>query len=115
MKTNSDGAFCFKTEMPVSYPVPVDGPVGELLNATTRTHMRPAHLHFIISADGFAKLQTHLFPEDDPFLGSDAVFALKDELIAAFKPSENQDLAREYKLPAQFRHLEYDFLLSPLI
>ena len=114
MKTNSEGAFCFKTEMPVSYPVPVDGPVGELLNATTRTHMRPAHLHFIITAEGFAKLQTHLFPEDDPFLGSDAVFALKDELIAAFKPSENQDLAREYKLPAQFRHLEYDFLLSPL-
>lgn len=114
MKTNSEGAFCFKTEMPVSYPVPVDGPVGELLNATTRTHMRPAHLHFIITAEGFAKLQTHLFPEDDPFLGSDAVFALKDELIAAFNPSENQDLAREYKLPAQFRHLEYDFLLSPL-
>ena len=73
--------------MPVSYPVPVDGPVGELLNATTRTHMRPAHLHFIITAEGFAKLQTHLFPEDDPFRVGRG-FALKDELIAAFKPSE---------------------------
>ena len=34
--TDADGRFFFRTILPFSYPVPTDGPVGELIDATRR-------------------------------------------------------------------------------
>ena len=68
--------------MPCSYPIPTDGPVGELLRATARSAMRPAHIHFLISARGKQTLVTHVFVAGDPHLASDAVFGVKSSLVA---------------------------------
>jgi protocatechuate 3,4-dioxygenase beta subunit len=80
-RTDVRGAFHFVTITPVSYPIPDDGPAGQLLEATGRHPFRPAHIHFMISAPGYRTLVTHLFLAGDSFLDSDAVFGVKASLI----------------------------------
>jgi hydroxyquinol 1,2-dioxygenase len=94
------------------YPVPDDGPVGELLRATGRHPMRPAHVHFMIAAPGHETLVTHVFFAGDPYLDSDAVFGVKQELIAEFTqhpPGKGPD-GRE--MAGTWRKLNYDFALK---
>jgi catechol 1,2-dioxygenase len=76
-----DGRYRFGSIVPRYYPIPDDGPVGELLAATARHPYRPAHLHFIVSAPGYRPVTTHAFVADSPYLDSDAVFGVKDSLI----------------------------------
>jgi hydroxyquinol 1,2-dioxygenase len=101
-RTDEAGRFHFWTLLPTSYPVPDDGPVGDLLRATGRHPMRPAHVHFMIAAPGHETLVTHVFVAGDPYLDSDAVFGVKQELIAEFP-----------KAPEGHRVLAYDFALKP--
>src|SRR5713226_2860059 len=75
------GTYRFRTIMPVSYPIPDDGPAGQLLAAMGRHPFRPAHIHFMISAQGYRTLVTHLFLDGDEFLESDAVFGVKPSLV----------------------------------
>ena len=79
-----NGRFWFRTIVPRYYPIPVDGPVGRLLAATGRHPNRPAHIHFIVTADGYRPVTTHLFVDDSPYLDSDAVFGVKDSLVRQF-------------------------------
>jgi hydroxyquinol 1,2-dioxygenase len=102
-RTDDQGAFHFRTVKPVSYPVPTDGPVGKILNAMGRHPMRPAHIHFIVSAPGFESVATHLFVNGDPYLDSDVVFAVKNSLVVDFKP----------KPGAKTLAINYDFGLKP--
>ena len=111
-RTDAEGRFHFWTLTPTSYPVPDDGPVGELLRATGRHPMRPAHVHFMIAAPGHETLVTHVFVSGDPYLDSDAVFGVKQELIAEFTqcpPGEGPD---GKVMNATWRKLEYDFALK---
>ncbi len=78
---DGDGRFWFRSIVPQSYPVPYDGPVGEMLEATGRHAYRPAHLHFIVSAPGYRPVTTHVFVAGSPYLDSDAVFGVKESLI----------------------------------
>jgi protocatechuate 3,4-dioxygenase beta subunit len=80
-RTSIAGTYRFRTIMPVSYPIPDDGPAGQLLAAMGRHPFRPAHIHFMISAPGYRTLITHLFFEGDEFLKSDAVFGVKPSLV----------------------------------
>jgi protocatechuate 3,4-dioxygenase beta subunit len=80
-RTDAAGRYRFQTILPVSYPIPDDGPAGQLLAAMGRHPFRPAHVHFMISAPGYRMLVTHLFFEGDQYLESDAVFGVKDSLI----------------------------------
>ena len=81
---DATGSFCFWSVRPVAYPIPTDGPVGRLLIAAGRGGMRPAHIHFMIRADGYRKLTTHVFVAGDEYLSHDAVFGVKEQLIADF-------------------------------
>lgn len=81
LRTDAAGAYRFRTIMPVSYPIPNDGPAGQLLAAMGRHPFRPAHVHFMISAPGYRTLVTHLFLDGDKYLESDAVFGVKPSLI----------------------------------
>ena len=82
--TGPDGRYSFRTVKPVSYSIPTDGPVGVMLRAMGRHPFRPAHVHLIVSAPGFGAVTTHLFVKGDPYLDTDAVFAVKESLIVDF-------------------------------
>jgi hydroxyquinol 1,2-dioxygenase len=85
LRTDALGRFWFSSVLPEPYPIPQDGPVGDLLAAARRSPMRPAHVHFMIAATGYATLVTHVFRDGDPYLGNDAVFGEKESLIRAFE------------------------------
>ena len=87
-RTDADGRFSFKSIMPAFYPIPDDGPVGEMLDALGRHPNRPAHIHFMIAAGGYETLITHIFSAESPYLDSDAVFGVKNSLIATFGKAE---------------------------
>ncbi|MFG3055471.1 dioxygenase [Kitasatospora sp. NPDC048239] len=81
LRTDPDGGYRFWTVLPAPYPIPHDGPVGDLLAAAGRGPMRPAHLHFKVAAPGHRTLITHVFVAGDPYLDRDAVFGVKDSLV----------------------------------
>lgn len=87
--TGADGSYHFLGIKPVSYAIPNDGPVGKMLEALGRHPFRPAHVHYLITADGYQKLVTHIFVAGDPYLESDAVFGVKESLIGKFEPVSN--------------------------
>jgi hydroxyquinol 1,2-dioxygenase len=91
--TGPDGRYEFRTARPASYPIPTDGPVGELLRASRRGQWRAAHIHAIVSAPGHDAVTTHIFDAENPYLDSDAVFGVKDSLIRPFRPAGSEDPA----------------------
>ena len=103
LRTNAEGEFDFHTIMPAAYPVPNDGPVGDMLAAQGRHPFRPAHIHFMAEASGHERLVTHIFQEADPYLDSDVVFGVKDSLIRAFDKSEGAVPSEDvrYRLQAE--------------
>lgn len=113
LRADEEGRFWFRTIKPTAYPVPTDGPVGLILNRMGRHPMRPAHLHFIVSAPGYETAVTHLFVQGDPYLDSDAVFAVKDSLVIEFKRNESEAAAKKVGLAAPFYTASYDFVLKP--
>lgn len=85
-KTDSQGHYHFKSVRPAGYPVPVDGPCGDLLRAQKRHPYRPAHLHFMVSAPGYQVLTTQVFADDDERLETDVTFSVVDSLIGRYQP-----------------------------
>jgi catechol 1,2-dioxygenase len=110
-RTDAEGRYRFVTVRPSSYPIPDDGPVGELLRALGRHPYRPAHIHFIVTAPGYAPLTTHLFVAGDPYLNSDAVFGTKDSLVVEFVRHESSEEAAQHGVHAPFYTVGYDFVL----
>src|SRR6202008_4898113 len=82
--TDGDGHIAFRSVKPAGYPIPIDGPVGELLRAQGRHNMRPAHLHFLASKDGFKTLISQIYVNDDPYLESDVQFGVTRHLIGNY-------------------------------
>jgi hydroxyquinol 1,2-dioxygenase len=101
---DQDGAYWFRTIVPTHYPIPTDGPVGTLLEATNRHPYRPAHIHFIVTAPGHRPLTTHIFVAGGPYIESDAVFAVKKSLITEFIPADD---------PQQPARAHFDIVLQP--
>lgn len=102
------GRFWFRTIVPAHYPIPTDGPVGQLLEATARHPYRPAHIHFLVEAPGHVPLTTHVFVADSPYLDEDAVFAVKQSLVREFEPVDDAELAERHGLPNPFRRTTFD-------
>jgi catechol 1,2-dioxygenase len=114
LRTDKDGRYAFRTVIPVSYPVPTDGPVGRKLKAMGRHPMRPAHIHFVITAPGYERLATHLFAEGDQYLDSDAVFGVKNSLVVKFEKNSSADMAKKLGFAAApFYATQYNFGLKP--
>jgi protocatechuate 3,4-dioxygenase beta subunit len=117
MITDADGRYLFSTVRPAPYTVPDDGPVGELLHATGRHPWRPSHLHFIVTADGYRRLVTEVFPSDDPYLDEDAVFGVREQLVMTYRPESDPStlpdgLAIKDTLEDNFYVVDFDFVLS---
>ena len=113
-RTDAEGRYLIRTVLPVNYPIPSDGPVGRMLRATGRHPWRPAHIHFVVSADGYEPVTTHIFDRRDEYLGSDAVFAVKDSLICDFEQhgSASGDAVRLGLAPPYYT-ATFDFRLKP--
>ncbi len=112
-RSDENGHYSIQTAVPVSYPIPVDGPVGKMLNLTGRHPNRPAHIHFIVSAEGFEPVTTHLFDATDSYIDSDAVFGVKNSLLCTFVRHEAEEEAAQHNVSAPFYTVDYDFALVP--
>jgi hydroxyquinol 1,2-dioxygenase len=111
-RTREDGCFAFRAVRPVPYPIPDDGPVGDMLIATGRHPWRPAHIHMIARAPGFKTVTTHIFDELSDYLESDTVFAVKPSLVRAFKEHPADDPMRPEGVDGPWCSLECDIVLT---
>ena len=112
--TDNDGRIFFRTILPCSYPIPTDGPVGEMIMQTRRHPMRPAHIHFLVNAPGHEPLITHVFIEGDKYIDSDVVFGVKDELIAKVeKRSSDATMPDGKKANGPWHLMTYEFRVKP--
>jgi catechol 1,2-dioxygenase len=110
--TEHDGRYALMAVRPTPYPIPDDGPVGEMLRATRRQSWRPAHIHVAVSAPGFQTLVTHIFDSDSDFLDTDAVFAVKPSLIKTFVQRDATDPRRPQGINEPWLSTEVDFVLA---
>ena len=94
--TGPDGTYEIRTVRPVPYPIPSDGPVGDMLKANKRNWMRPGHTHMWVRANGYKDLITHVFDVKSEYLRDDAVFGVRDSLIRSFEPDANGELATTF-------------------
>lgn len=108
---DKDGRFELWTLVPKYYPIPYDGPVGDMLRATKRHPYRPAHIHFMIGHEGYDTLVTHLFVDGDPYLDSDAVFGVKQSLIVDLEDSRSPAPGRPEL--RSWKRLDHHFGLKP--
>jgi catechol 1,2-dioxygenase len=113
-RTDGEGRYLLRTVIPVNYPIPSDGPVGAMLKATGRHPWRPAHIHFVVTADGYDAVTTHIFDRRDPYLESDAVFAVKESLICDFVEHKvPTPEAAKLGIGGPVYTAEFDFVLKP--
>ncbi len=111
-RTGPDGEYAFRSIKPTPYPIPTDGPVGQMLLALGRHPMRPAHVHFLIQAPGYDTLTTALFSADDPYVESDAVFGVKPSLVVDYVRNGSAADAKAWDLPSPFFDVQRDFVLA---
>jgi hydroxyquinol 1,2-dioxygenase len=113
IRTDAEGRYWFRSIRPTFYPVPTDGPVGVMLRKMGRHPNRPGHIHMIVSAQGHRPVTTHLFVAGSQYLDSDAVFGMKESLVAQFDrhpPGTGPDGER---MDVPFYTVNYDFRLRP--
>jgi hydroxyquinol 1,2-dioxygenase len=108
IRTDAEGRYWFRSIKPTFYPVPTDGPVGVMLSKMGRHPFRPGHIHMIVSAEGYAPVTTHLFVADSQYLDSDAVFGMKESLVAQFERHPPDE-----RLDTPYYTVKYDFRLRP--
>jgi hydroxyquinol 1,2-dioxygenase len=110
--SDENGRYWFRSVKPRFYPIPGDGPVGEMLEAMGRGINRAAHIHFIVKADGFETVITHVFPPDCPYLEVDAVFGVKESLVGDFKYNTDAKAVAEAGFDGPFWSVDWDFRLA---
>ncbi|MEA3096015.1 MAG: hydroxyquinol 1,2-dioxygenase, partial [Caballeronia mineralivorans] len=114
LRSELDGSVEFWSIVPQPYPVPHDGPVGNMLKALGRHAWRPAHLHFMVFAEGYETLVTHVFRKGDPYLQSDAVFGVRSSLICDWV-SHPPGIAPDGSVQTTpFVTFAFDFVLAPV-
>ncbi len=110
--TKPDGSYIVRTVAPIGYTIPMDGPIGDLMGKTKISHMRPAHIHFAVSAPGYKPVITHLFQRGDQYIETDAVFGVKEALIVDFNKKAPGKAPNGETLSEPFYEVTYDFVLQ---
>jgi hydroxyquinol 1,2-dioxygenase len=113
IRTDAQGRYWFRSIRPTFYPVPTDGPVGRMLRKMGRHPYRPGHIHMIVSAPGHLPVTTHLFVAGSPYLDSDAVFGMKESLVAQFDRHAPGVGPHGETMDTAFYTVTYDFRLRP--
>jgi len=112
LNSDAEGNLYFKSVLAEAYPIPTDGPVGRMLEATARHPWRPAHMHFMIEAPGYERLVTHVFREGDKYLDSDAVFGVRSSLITHWQRHEHGQAPDGSDSKTPFYTLDFVFVLN---
>ncbi|KAH7316442.1 Intradiol ring-cleavage dioxygenase [Stachybotrys elegans] len=113
LDSDSDGIVHFNAIVPVPYPIPHDGPVGQLLAKLKRHPYRPSHMHFMFKKEGYDRLITALYLRGDPYETSDAVFGVKESLVVNLsRAGDVEGLAEKYGVSPDTKLLQYDFVLN---
>lgn len=111
--SQTQGEYAIQSILPVSYQIPSDGPVGDLLNFSKRHFWRPAHIHFMISAPNYHRLVTHLFIQDDEYLDSDTVFGVKQPLVVNYQRcTYSPEIEQQFQITSDYYQIEYQFVLA---
>jgi hydroxyquinol 1,2-dioxygenase len=110
---DNTGEYWFRSSKPRYYPIPDDGPVGKLLGHLGRHPNRAAHIHFIVSAEGYDPVITHIFSPDCKFLAEDSVFGVKNSLIAKFDLIEDPEEIAKSSFDRPYWSVNWDFILAP--
>jgi hydroxyquinol 1,2-dioxygenase len=114
LHADADGQYRFWAVTPTPYPIPDDGPVGELLRATGRSPMRAAHLHLMVSSAGCRTLVTHVFPRGDAYLRSDSVFGVRDSLVVDVQQQlPNTPTPDGRRIAGPWARIDFDIVLAP--
>ena len=111
--SEKDGGYWFRGVKPKHYSIPDGGPVGAMLDSLGRHPNRPAHLHYIVGAEGYEEITTHIFVPDDPYIDSDAVFGVKAGLLADFVKMDDAARAEKFNVSNPSWEVEFDFVLAP--
>ncbi len=112
VKTRDDGSYLFRTVAPVDYAIPVDGPVGDLIARTTISEYRPAHIHFIVRAEGCRPLTTHVFDGMSRRIETDVVFGTRPELVMDLVEHPPGAAPNGESVDRPFKVLALDFVLA---
>lgn len=110
---DENGRYCVRTIAPLGYAIPMDGPVGSLIEKTDISYMRPAHIHFLLAVPGYRPLITHLFREGTQYLDSDVVFGVKEALVVPFQDRAAGTTPDGGSIDRDWLLAEYDFVLQP--
>lgn len=113
-RSQADGSYALRTVAPIAYTIPMDGTVGELMDKTRISHMRPAHIHFAVDAPGYHRVVTHLFQKGDEFIETDVVYGVKEPLIVTFTKKSGGKTPTGETLNQPFYEVQYDFILQKL-
>ncbi len=111
--TDADGRFSFRSVKPAGYPVPTDGPVGDLLRAQDRHEFRPAHLHFLAFKPGWKTLVTQVFVDDDEHLHDDVVFGVTSHLVGDYRRHAAGEAPPWGRVDGAWYSLDYGFVMEP--
>jgi len=111
-RTQADGSYSIRTVAPISYTIPMDGPIGALMERTDMSHMRPAHIHFAISAPGYHGVVTHLFQKGDEYIDNDVVYGVKAPLVVEFVKKPAGKAPNGDTVDTPFYEVKYDFVLE---
>jgi hydroxyquinol 1,2-dioxygenase len=109
-----DGSYRFWALTPTPYPIPNDGPVGQMLEAVGRSPLRASHLHFMVTHPGMRTLVTHIFPQGDPVGSADSVFGIKESLIKPFDRQPAGTATPDGRvLEGTWSRTRFDIVLAP--
>jgi hydroxyquinol 1,2-dioxygenase len=111
-RSKADGSYTIRTVAPISYTIPMDGPIGEFFSHTNMSHMRPAHIHFAISAPGYHGVVTHLFQAGDKYIENDVVYGVKAPLVVEFVKRPAGKAPNGETIGTPFYEVKYDFVLE---
>lgn len=112
-KTDAEGHIWFRSVKPVGYPIPVSGPVGDLLKMQGRHNMRPAHIHFMINKEDYKTQFSQVYSNDDPHLETDVQFGVTKALIAQYVLHDQNDKAPDSSVQGPWYSMEHHFVIEP--
>ena len=112
-RTDAEGRYFYWSILPAYYPIPDDGPVGDMMRATNRSIYRPGHMHMQVSAPGHVMLTTHVFVAGSPYIDQDAVFGKRDSLVVDFERHPPGKAPDGRVMDRPYHSASYDFRLAP--